>query len=422
MSQIMKRPLDAESQPRRVIPVIGDSDVHVGRGLFELIPAELLAYKKVKASRFVIVSDENVWALYGPKLVEAFMATGKFKMSECGNEEAEDTGNSKLLLTYKVPHGENSKSRQTKAEIEDYMALHRCNRDTIMLALGGGVIGDLVGYVAATYMRGVPFIQIPTSSTGMIDSSVGGKTAINIPGGKNLIGAFHQPLRVYMDMNLLETLGRRELVEGIAEAIKMGCIRSPPLFDVLEKNPEKVMALDAELITQVIFDAVREKAEVVRIDEKEGGLRSTLNWGHTIGHAIEALMSPAMMHGECVAVGCVAEAELALRMGNESLSKEKIQRITDCFASYGLPIHVPKGLDPSKLMQKMSLDKKNRGNSIRCTIVTDIGASVTDPQPVDKELVRTVMMESAEVGASRPEWTPLKGNCAIAAAGGQMAA
>jgi len=256
----------------------------------------------------------------------------------------------------------------------------------------------------------------------MIDSSVGGKTAINIPGGKNLIGAFHQPLRVYMDMDLLATLGRRELVEGIAEAIKMGCIRFPPLFNMLEANPEKVMALDDDLITQVIYDAVREKAEVVRLDEREGGLRGTLNWGHTVGHAIEALKSPAMMHGECIAIGCVVEGDLSAQMGNTSLSQDKIKRITDCFASYGLPIHVPKGLGIDKLMKKMSMDKKNRGNSIRCTIVTDIGVSLTDPQPVDKELIKTVMTESASAGSGKPDWIPLQGNCAVAAAGGQMAA
>lgn len=435
----------ADAAPaRRVIPVIGESDVHVGRGLLDQIPKELLEHKGVKASKFVIVSDENVWPLYGPRLIDACLATGKFKMSEClvppppskpgafcasfamacncGDEEIEDIGDTKLLLTYQVPHGEGSKSRETKAAIEDYMVLHRCNRDTIMLALGGGVVGDLVGYVAATYMRGVPFVQIPSSATGMIDSSVGGKTAINIPGGKNLIGAFHQPLRVYMDMDLLATLGRRELVEGIAEAIKMGCIRFPPLFEMLEANYQKVMALDDYLITQVIFDAVREKAEVVRADEKEGGLRGTLNWGHTIGHAIEALMSPAMMHGECIAVGCVIEAELSRRMGNETLSEDKIRRITNCFASYGLPIHMPQGLEIDKLMKKMSLDKKNKGNAIRCTIVTDIGISVTNPQPVEKELVKTVMIESCDAGSTRPAWTPLEGNCAVAVAGGQMAA
>ena len=199
------------------------------------------------------------------------------------------------------------------------MLQHLCNRDTCMLALGGGVVGDLVGYVAATYMRGVPYIQVPTSSTAMIDSSVGGKTAINVPAGKNLIGAFHQPHIVYADLDCLVTLGRRELVEGIAEAIKMGCIRLPALFEALEANTSSVMALERELIESVMYDAVRGKAEVVAADEREAGLRGTLNWGHTVGHAIEALKSPALMHGECVAIGCVVEAELSLRMGNRSL-------------------------------------------------------------------------------------------------------
>jgi len=202
----------------------------------------------------------------------------------------------------------------------------------------------------------------------------------------------------------------------------MGCIRYPSLFDMLEKDYVKVMALDDVLITQVIFDAVREKAEVVRLDEKEGGLRGTLNFGHTIGHAIEALKSPAMMHGECIAIGCVVEAELSFRMGNASLSQEKITRITNCFASYGLPIHVPKGLEIEKVMKKMSMDKKNLGNSIRCTIVTDIGVTITNPQPVDKEMVKTVMIDSASAGSSKPEWVPLKGNCAVAPSGGQMSA
>jgi len=326
-----------------------------------------------------------------------------------------------VLLTYQVAAGEGSKCREVKAAIEDFMLLHRCNRDTCMLALGGGVVGDLVGYVAATYMRGVPVVQIPTSSTAMIDSSVGGKTAINVPAGKNLIGAFHQPVLVYADMDLLETLGRRELVEGIAESIKMGCIRLPSLFDLLEAHPERVMALDPELITQVIYDSVRMKAEVVAADEREAGLRGTLNWGHTIGHAIEALKSPAMMHGECVAIGCVAEAEVARRLGHAALDAGKIERITKCFASYGLPIHVPRGLEIKSLMKKMALDKKNQGNTIRCTIVTEIGVSITNPQPVPKELMEATMAESMAAGNQLPEWVPHEGNHAVAAAGGQMA-
>lgn len=431
-------------QPRQIIPVIGDSAVHVGRGLLDSIPSELMAHKGIKASKFVIVTDDNLWPLYGQRLVDAFLSLGGFKMAQClvpeprkkgmlcapfvmgcscGNlHDLPDGDGEKILLTYKVPHGEDSKSRQVKAAIEDYMIMHRCNRDTCMLALGGGVVGDLVGYVAATYMRGVPYVQIPTSSTAMIDSSVGGKTAINVPGGKNLIGAFHQPVLVYADLDLLATLGKRELVEGISEAIKMGCIRDLPLFEILEKHPDRVMALDDELITQVIYDSVRDKAEVVRLDEKEGGLRSTLNWGHTVGHAIEAIKSPALMHGECVAIGCVVEAELAFRMGSADLSQDKIKRVTECFASYGLPIHIPGDLDMSMLMKKMSLDKKNQGNSIRCTIVTDIGASITNPQPVDKGLMKAVMGESMVECGKRPNWKPHEGRVAMKAAGGQMAA
>jgi len=338
--------------------------------------------------------------------------------------ESADDG--KLLLTYQVPAGENTKSREVKAAIEDFMLLHRCNRDTCMLALGGGVVGDLVGYVAATFMRGVPFVQVPTSTTAMIDSSVGGKTAINVPAGKNLIGAFHQPVVVYADMDLLPTLGRRELVEGIAEAIKMGVIRKPALFDLLEAHPERVMALDPALIEEVMYESILGKAEVVAQDEKEAGLRSTLNWGHTIGHAIEAIKSPAMMHGECIAAGCVVEAELTLRLPSTAgapLDRAKIQRVTDCFASYGLPVYVPRGLEIDTLMRKMALDKKNRGNTIKCTIVTDIGVTIVQPQPVARELMQAVMAESMEAGVrAGPEWVPHEGRVAVASAGGQMAA
>ena len=340
-----------EALLRRIIPVIGDSKVVVGRGLLSSIPAELTPANGFKASKYVVVSDANVWPLYGKQLVEAFTVLGFTVVHSAASnvspadrpKEAADSG--KLLLTYQVAAGEGSKSRSVKDAIEDFMLHHRCNRDTCMIALGGGVVGDLVGFVAATFMRGVPVVQIPTSSTAMIDSSVGGKTAINVPAGKNLIGAFHQPVVVYADMDLLQSLGRcvrlrasapaatvrgargaragaraadrpdarlligprastrayerardalpwgaangalclmrrrrRELVEGIAEAIKMGVIRMPSLFELLEAHPERVMALDPELIEQVMYDSIRGKAEVVAQDEKEAGLRSTLKY------------------------------------------------------------------------------------------------------------------------------------------------
>ena len=165
----------------------------------------------------------------------------------------------------------------------------------------------------------------------------------------------------------------------------------------------------------------RRFSQVVALDEREAGVRGTLNWGHTIGHAIEAIKSPAMMHGECVSIGCVAEAEVAARMGNADLTPEKIERITKCFASYGLPIHVPKDMDVAMLNKKMSLDKKNQGNSIRCTIVTDIGVSINDPQPVEKDLMTAVMTESMATGETLPEWVPHEGHSVHGEAGGQMA-
>ena len=344
-----------DAADRRVINVDAasmPSVVHVGSGLLEKIPSELNPDNGIKASKYVLVSDHNVWRLYGTRVTAAFHAAGYLTappsslgafavMNSCSCQAPDCTnlntgeGGKKTLFCFQVPPGEGSKSRATKNKIEDFMFANRCNRDTCMLAFGGGVVGDLVGFVAATYMRGVPVVQIPTSTTAMIDSSVGGKTAINVPAGKNLVGAFHQPLLVYADMQLLQTLPRRELVEGIAEAIKMGCIRLKALFDLLESNVEKVMSLDKAVISEVIYEAVRMKAEVVTLDERESGIRSTLNFGHTIGHAIEALMSPQMMHGECVSVGCVAEAELAMALGHTGMSRDKIERITKCFASYG---------------------------------------------------------------------------------------
>ena len=290
-----KRQKTEEPFPRRIIPVIGDSKVIVGRGLLTSIPAELTPANGFKASKFVVVSDSNVWPLYGEQLVGAFLALGFSVKHSAATElhpppvEAADNG--KLLLTYQVAAGEGSKCRETKAAIEDFMLEHRCNRDTVMIALGGGVVGDLIGYVAATFMRGVPVVQIPTSSTAMIDSSVGGKTAINVPAGKNLIGAFHQPVVVYADMDLLRTLPPRELVEGISEAIKMGVIRIPSLFDLLEAHPQRVMALDPELIEQVMYDSIRGKAEVVALDEREAGIRSTLKC--VAWHTLPLLPRPA---------------------------------------------------------------------------------------------------------------------------------
>lgn len=246
-------------------------------------------------------------------------------------------------------------------------------------------------------------MQIPTSVLAMVDSSVGGKTAINVPSGKNMIGAFHQPRFVFADMSLLQTLHRREVAEGLAESIKMGVIRDAQLFELMEMEHAKILALDASVTGRVIFDSVQHKADVVAQDEKELGLRGTLNYGHTIGHAIEALMSPAMLHGECVSVGCVLEADLAHRLGH--LEAEAVPRIRRCFESYGLPVRMPvlpdgKGLD--ELMAKMAIDKKNVGGNIRCTIITGIGTSMECPQPVSRSIIEDVLRDAIDVSVQGP--------------------
>lgn len=388
--------------------------------ILESVPQRLLD-AGIKHSNYVVVSDDKVFRHYGMKLVKAFERCGIPLRSSNkvaaqgieiapGNSESEEIWNAQVaafqkpglildieqvacqaLHVYVFNHGEPNKTRETKDNIEDFMLANFCTKDTVILALGGGVVGDLTGYLAATFMYGVPFIQIPTSTMAMIDSSVGGKTALNPPAGKNLIGAFYQPRFVFAGMEILRSLSRREVAEGLAEAIKMGCIQDAELFERMAAEPIAALDLKPDLLEYIIHKAVWHKARIVAIDEKETGLRGTLNFGHTIGHAIEALVSPKLLHGECVAIGCVAEAHLAYRMGH--LAKETVPKIRACFDSYGLPIGAPAGLSLQAIMNKMAVDKKNVGKTIRCTIITDIGKSIDHPVPVERTVMESVVQE-----------------------------
>mmetsp|Transcript_14513 Transcript_14513/g.22042 ORF Transcript_14513/g.22042 Transcript_14513/m.22042 type:complete len:373 (+) Transcript_14513:39-1157(+) len=351
----------------RVIPVVGQSSVLVGPGLFREIPQDLKK-RFPKVSTFAVVSDETVFGLYG-KIIMAGMAKQGLK-----------------AISYQVKPGEKSKCRKVKAEVEDFMLSNRCLRDTCVVALGGGVVGDLAGFVAATYLRGVPVVQIPTSVMAMVDSSVGGKTAINVPFGKNLIGAFHQPRVVYADMLLLKSLSPKQVREGLAEAIKMGCIRKKPLFEYMQKNVKKIMNQDPLALAEVIYSAIKGKADVVALDEKEKGVRSTLNMGHTIGHAVEALEKKEVLyHGECVAIGMVHEMALLAKMGH--LDNADVEAITACLKAYGLPTDIPPELKVEDMMHKMRIDKKNKNGKIRMTCVKSIGSSLPDPIVVEEKLV-----------------------------------
>lgn len=262
--------------------------------------------------------------------------------------------------------------------------------------MGGGVIGDLVGFVASTYMRGIPFIQIPTTLLSMVDASIGGKTGINTSFGKNLLGSFYHPVAIYMDLKTLETLPDREFSNGLAEVIKTAAIRDSESLDILENFVDRILNRDMELLNKLIFTTAGIKAKIVSQDDKENGIRCILNWGHTVGHAIEALLSFTLLHGECVSIGMLLEAKLSYRMGYLE-SPFIISRLFRILQSYNLPVQLPKNLSSSSLLQKMNLDKKNANSTIRCIILKSIGNVIETPIAVEQHLIESVLLPSVQI-------------------------
>ena len=341
-----------------------------GFDLLKVIPGDLKA--TVKAARYVLVTDDVIAKIHLGEVVQGF--------KEAGVE----------LLTKVIPAGEASKTRAVKEDIENWMLSSHCNRDTCVIALGGGVVGDLVGFVAATFLRGVPVVQIPTSLLAMVDSSVGGKTGLDTQHGKNLIGAFHQPARIYINLSFLSSLPDRQFCNGMAEVIKTAAIWDEAKFKFLEDNVDGILAKDPGLLIQAVLGSVEVKAQVVTEDEREGGLREILNYGHSIGHAVEALMQPGMLHGEAVSIGMVKEGELARNLGH--FSQASLGRLIRCLQAYHLPVVMPKGLEVPDLMEKMAVDKKNKGGKKAIVLLRDIGALVQrksliiDDAPIEKIL------------------------------------
>ena len=327
--------------------------IHIGAGLLDQT-ALLLAHLKHK--RVAIVSNTTVAPLYLERVAQP--------LREAGVDVVE------IIL----PDGEQYKNSEILNTIYDALIQARCERTTTLIALGGGVIGDLTGYAAATYLRGVPFIQIPTTLLSQVDSSVGGKTGINHPQGKNMIGAFYQPQLVLIDTETLKTLPQRELSAGIAEVIKYGLIRDADFFDWLEVSIEKLMALDEATVSEAVYRSCQNKAEVVAADEREAGERALLNLGHTFGHAIENAMGYGVwLHGEAVAAGTLMAADLSLRMG--WLQVEDVQRIKAIFYAAGLK-QQPPALGVDQYLDLMGLDKKVQDGKIRLVLQQAIGESV----------------------------------------------
>lgn len=287
-----------------------------------------------------------------------------------------------------VPEGEESKSFQWAYRLYEPLIAHQMDRNSAIIALGGGVIGDLTGFVAATYMRGVPFVQVPTTLLAQVDSSIGGKTAVNHPQGKNLIGAFHQPKAVLIDVATLNTLPEREFLAGLVEVIKHGVIMDKPLFEMIEENIEDIINLDFDLLVEVIASSCRDKASVVEEDERERGLRAILNYGHTFAHAIETLTDyNTYRHGEAVAIGMVCASQLAVDKG--LMAQEHRSRQVDLFKESGLPTRFP-AIDPETALQAMYRDKKVKGGKIRYILPREIGKVIITDEVEDDEALKAI--------------------------------
>ena len=309
--------------------------------------------KVLQPSRIVLVTHPLLFQLYGDKILPGFKDQGW------------------ALDVIEVPEGETSKTLKQAEIIYDRLLDLKCDRKSALIAFGGGVIGDLVGFVAATFQRGIPFVQVPTTLLSQVDSSVGGKTAVNHPKGKNIIGAFYQPRLVAADLDTLQSLPAEEFRAGLAEVIKYGVIYDATLFDYLEQNTEKIMRLEKECLMHIIKTSCSLKAKVVEKDERESQYRRILNFGHTLGHAIEALTGYSkFIHGEAVAIGMVYAAKLSHQLGK--CPQEIPERIMALVKKCGLPVDLP-DLDPQLMIESLYHDKKTINNKIKFILVKGIG-------------------------------------------------
>jgi len=334
--------------------------IYIGQSL--LSDPSIVA-RHIGGKRVAVVTNTTVGPIYLEKLVALLESAGK------------------QVTPIVLPDGEEEKNWASLMRVFDVLLEQKCDRKTTLIALGGGVIGDLTGFAAATYMRGVPFIQVPTTLLAQVDSSVGGKTGINHPLGKNMIGAFYQPQAVIADTTTLNTLPDRELSAGLAEVIKHGAIIDPAFFDWIEANIAKLLARDPAALAYAIQRSCEIKADVVRQDEREGGLRAILNFGHTFGHAIEAgLGYGEWLHGEAVGCGMVMAADLSHRLGFIDAGAKS--RITELVKAARLPAVAP-DLGDERWLELMQVDKKNEGGQIKFILLKPLGTSVIMPVPQD---------------------------------------
>jgi 3-dehydroquinate synthase len=344
--------------------------IKVGGGLLSRLGSECAQFKF--GPRCAVITDSNVARHFARAALKSLVASGF----------------APVLISF--PAGEKSKRLAVVEKCFDQLAAHRLERTSFIVALGGGVVGDLAGFVAATYLRGLPFVQVPTTLLAQVDSSVGGKTGVNLRAGKNLVGAFYQPRLVLCDLDTLKTLPKREYVSGLAEVVKYGIIYDPVLFAQLERSLPKLLQRDAATLAAVVARCCEIKADVVGQDETESGLRAILNFGHTIGHAIENSSGYGKyLHGEAIAIGQVAAAKLSHQL--LGLPTHEVERIEKIFVQAGLPAKIKLNFaHRKKLFAAMKLDKKVSGGDIRFVLANKIG-KVAWGQPVPLSLVESVL-------------------------------
>jgi 3-dehydroquinate synthase len=356
----------------RVTARDGSYEVHCRHGALDDLGA-LMRDAGLQGSAFV-VADDAVAALFGERAL-ASLRSASFEAA---------------MFTF--ASGEASKTLDTVRSVYDWLLDHHAERGSTVVALGGGVTGDMAGFAAATYLRGVPFVQVPTSLLAMADASIGGKVAVDHPRGKNLIGAFYPPRLVVQDTGLLASLPPRCLREGYAEVIKHGLIMDPPMLDVLEREADRLLAVDPELTAEIVARNAALKAAVVSEDEREGGRRAILNYGHTVGHAVEAACGYAdILHGEAISVGMMAAAAIGERIGVTPPAVAKRQRAL--FERYGLPLR-HQGLDLEAVLAATSHDKKVAAKRVRWVLLEDLGRPVLRddvPESVVREALASVL-------------------------------
>ncbi|NLK37560.1 MAG: 3-dehydroquinate synthase [Epulopiscium sp.] len=332
--------------------------------------AQTIIAQKLEGEQLCIITDSNVASLYLEDI--------KKEVSSVSSE----------VLEYIFPAGEEHKTLEMISNFYEFFIKNHMNRKSIVVALGGGVCGDMAGFAAATYMRGIRFIQIPTTLLAQVDSSVGGKTGVDFMGSKNMIGAFYQPEFVYINTNTLHSLPKREFSAGMAEVIKYGYIISAPFLSFIRENLEAIMAKDAAIMKQLIGTCCSLKAQVVSADEKESGLREILNFGHTIGHAIETCKNFKLLHGECVGLGMLAAIFIGIQRGE--LPDTTLEECRFFLKKFDLPIRVM-DVSLSEIYDQMFLDKKVKQNKISFVLLNGVGTAYST-NAVSKECIEQAIL------------------------------